>query len=120
MYVRSCLWLLVLLCIPRAKADPWFDAGLISGGLTMCSTTTKTLTDEQRAVSIDLSEQLFAASKRYAAADQQLDAGMMQFLQNLYVEKAKPFPNDTRPDVISLQECMEYQSKAIALLESIH
>ncbi|MEH8017157.1 hypothetical protein MN202_07935 [Rheinheimera muenzenbergensis] len=113
------MWLLVLLCIPRAKADPWFDAGLISGGLTMCSTTTQTLTDKQRAVSSDLSEQLLAASKRYDNAEQQFDAGMMQFLEDLYVEDAQPFPDDTRPDVISLQECKEYQSKAIALLETI-
>ncbi|MDP5138627.1 hypothetical protein ORJ04_22015 [Rheinheimera baltica] len=119
MYVRSCLLLLVLLCIPRAKADPWFDAGLISGGLTMCSTTTKTLTDEQKAVLIELSEKLFAASKRFNNAESQLNAGMLQFLEDLYVEDAQPFSDDTRPDVISLQECKEYQSKAIALLETI-
>ncbi|WP_148275748.1 hypothetical protein [Rheinheimera nanhaiensis] len=118
MYVKSCLWLLVLLCIPRAKADPWFDAGLISGGLTMCSTTTKTLTDEQKAVSIVLAEKLFVASKRSNNAESQLNAGMMQFLEDLYVEDAQPFPDNTRPDVISLQECIKYQSKAIALLET--
>ncbi len=119
MHVKYCLLLLVLSCIPPVKADPWFDAGLISGGLTMCSTTTKTLTDEQKAILIDLSEKLFAASKRSNNAEPQLNAGMMQFLENLYVEDAQPFPDDSRPDVISFQECLEYQSKAIALLESI-
>lgn len=120
MSVRCLLCLLTFTCTSYIYADEWFEAGLVSGGLTICATATAALTNEKKAIALQLSDKLYTASKNNNNADKLLKAGMMHFLDSLYTQEASPFPDDTRPDIISMQQCLSYELKARTLLKTLN